>query len=77
MPRFLDLSMGDALELKKPHACGGSRWTVVRLGMDIGVLCETCGRRLLLPRSQLERRVRRHVPSTPTPEGPDGSGPTT
>jgi hypothetical protein len=30
----------------------------VRLGADIGLKCEGCGRRVLLPRSELERRIK-------------------
>jgi hypothetical protein len=31
---------------------------VVRLGADIGLKCEGCGRRVLLPRSEVERRIK-------------------
>jgi hypothetical protein len=51
-------AVGDVVRLKKPHPCGGFDWTVVRLGADIGVKCQRCGRRVLLPRRELERRVR-------------------
>jgi len=44
--------------LGKPHPCGSLEWTVVRVGADIGIRCETCGRRVLMPRSELESRVR-------------------
>jgi hypothetical protein len=67
MPLPVDLRMGDVLTLKKPHACGGDTWTVVRLGMDIGITCQQCARRVLLPRSQLERRIRRRQPTLPPP----------
>ena len=63
MPPILDLHLGDLLTLKKPHPCGGSRWEVVRVGMDIGIVCQTCSRRVMLPRSELERRVKRHEPA--------------
>jgi hypothetical protein len=63
----LDLLVGDVLTLKKPHACGGATWTVVRLGMDIGITCQQCARRVLLPRSQLERRILRREPAPPAP----------
>jgi len=53
----MELNIGDVLRLKKPHPCGGREWKVVRLGADIGITCLTCGRRVLLPRSVLERRV--------------------
>jgi hypothetical protein len=31
---------------------------VVRLGADIGLRCSTCEHRVLLPRSQFERRLK-------------------
>ena len=62
MPEILDLHLGDMVTLKKPHPCGGTRWEVVRVGMDIGIVCQTCNRRVMLPRNELERRVKRHEP---------------
>ncbi len=50
--------LGDVVRLRKPHPCGGYEWTVVRLGADIGLVCRTCGRRVLLPRRELERRLK-------------------
>jgi hypothetical protein len=58
---ILDLRLGDRLELQKPHACGGREWRVVRLGADIGLVCSSCGRRVLLERPDVERRFRRWV----------------
>ena len=57
-PEPFPFAVGDVVRLKKPHPCGGFDWSVVRLGADIGVKCVTCGRRVLLPRRDLERRVK-------------------
>jgi hypothetical protein len=57
----IPFAVGDVVRLKKPHPCGGFDWSVVRLGADIGVKCVTCGRRVLLPRRDLERRVKLFV----------------
>jgi hypothetical protein len=54
----VDFRMGDVLRLRKPHPCGGFEWEVVRLGADIGLRCLTCGRRLLLERTVLEKRLK-------------------
>ncbi|MCR4407767.1 MAG: DUF951 domain-containing protein [Anaerolineae bacterium] len=54
----LDVRLGDVVRLRKPHPCGGYTWEVVRLGADIGLKCQTCGRRVLLPRRQFEKRVK-------------------
>jgi len=54
----LALQLGDVVRLKKPHPCGSYTWEVYRLGADIGLRCQSCGRHILLPRSELERRVK-------------------
>ncbi len=61
----VDFRTGDVVELRKPHPCGGYLWEVVRLGADIGLKCRTCGRRVLLPRSTVERRMKRFVERGP------------
>jgi hypothetical protein len=58
----MHFEMGDRLRLRKQHPCGGFDWEVVRLGADIGLRCEKCGRRVLLPRSEVERRTKQMLP---------------
>lgn len=53
-----DLQMADVLRLRKPHPCGSTDWVVVRLGADIGLKCLGCGRRILMPRRELARRLK-------------------
>lgn len=57
--------MGDVYRMRKKHPCGGFEWTVVRLGADVGLRCRTCGRRVLMERSTLVRRVRQLVERGP------------
>ena len=52
----LELWLGDVVRLRKAHHCGASAWQVVRLGADIGLACQGCGRRVLLERRRLEAR---------------------
>lgn len=52
----LDLRIGDRIRLRKEHPCGSRDWTVVRLGADIGLVCEGCGHRILMDRLDVERR---------------------
>jgi hypothetical protein len=66
----LTLQRGDVLRLRKPHPCGSSDFEVVRLGADIGLHCVSCGRRIMLARSVLERRLERFVSRAPAPEAP-------
>jgi hypothetical protein len=48
--------------LRKPHPCGGYDWTVTRLGADIGLKCESCGRYVMLTRRELEKRIKARLP---------------
>jgi len=57
--------MDDVVQLRKPHPCGSLEWTVVRIGADIGLRCRTCGRRVLLPRRTLEKRLKKFVSRGP------------
>lgn len=58
----MQFELGDRLRLRKKHPCGNYDWEVVRLGADIGLRCEKCGRRVLLPRAEVERRVKQTLP---------------
>ena len=55
---YTEIRLGDQVRMRKPHPCGSDQWEVVRLGADIGLRCLTCKRRVLLPRRELERRVK-------------------
>ena len=59
------LFLDDVVRLRKGHPCGGDTWTIVRLGADIGLRCVTCGRRVLLERSEVERDITRFVERGP------------
>jgi hypothetical protein len=53
----LELLLGDVVRLRRSHPCGGSEWLVDRLGADIGLRCQGCGRHVLLDRRSLESRL--------------------
>ncbi len=79
MPELVDFRLDDVVELRKPHPCGGSTWTIYRLGADIGLQCVTCGHYVMLPRPTLERRLKRFAARGPEvvaePEAEAGAGP--
>lgn len=53
-PSFL---LGDIVRLSRLHPCGGDTWQVDRLGADLGLRCQGCGRHVLLSRDTVERRL--------------------
>ena len=65
-----EIRLGDVVRMRKPHPCGNSEWEVVRLGADIGIRCQKCGRRVLLPRSQFVRQVKALVKQGEPQGGP-------
>jgi hypothetical protein len=64
----VDFRIGDVVRLRKSHPCGSFDWTVVRIGADIGLQCVKCGRRVLLSRSVVERRLKSFLSRPPTAE---------
>lgn len=55
------LYIGDVVEMRKPHPCGGLQWQVVRVGADIGLVCLTCQRRVMLARREFARRAKKFI----------------
>jgi hypothetical protein len=74
-----EIHLDDMVRLRKPHPCGGYEWRIVRLGTDIGLVCTTCGRRVLLPRGKFNKRLKAIVTRASThgpaaPQAGTGSG---
>lgn len=57
----MNISVGDRLELKKPHPCGGKTFAVLRVGMDFKIRCESCGREVMVPRRRVEKNIRKII----------------
>ncbi|MBR1482864.1 MAG: DUF951 domain-containing protein [Ruminococcus sp.] len=57
----MDIQVGDRIEMKKPHPCGGKVFELLRVGMDFKIRCLTCGRELMAPRRKIEKNIRRVV----------------
>ncbi len=54
-----DYGMFDVVELKKGHPCGANEWEIIRLGMDIRLKCQKCGRSILVPRTKFNKRLKK------------------
>ena len=54
----LDIQVDDIVRLRKQHPCGGWQWRVFRTGADIGIVCLTCHRRLMMPRHKFRKSVK-------------------
>lgn len=47
--------------MRKKHPCGSDEWVIYRVGADIGLRCAGCDRRVMLPRSEFNRRVKKII----------------
>ena len=56
-----EFHLNDVVELKKPRPCGSRSWIVWRTGIDFGLKCQGCGQRIMIPRKDFERAVKRVV----------------
>jgi len=57
----LSVQVGDRVEMKKPHPCGGKTFEILRVGMDFKIRCLTCGREVMAPRKKIEKNIRKII----------------
>lgn len=55
----MDIKIGDILTMKKQHPCGTKEWEVLRIGADFKIKCCGCGHIVMLPRSKVEKNIRK------------------
>ncbi|MBP7687259.1 MAG: DUF951 domain-containing protein [Thermoflexales bacterium] len=67
------INVGDVVRMRKPHPCGSFDWQVTRIGADIGLKCQTCGRRVMLTRHDFEKRLKTILEHATPPDEPPGS----
>lgn len=61
MANIIRFDVNDKLCLKKKHPCGSDIFTVARRGSDIRIVCDGCGRDLILERETLEKMIKRVI----------------
>ena len=67
--QIIPLHPSDRIQLKKPHPCGGDCFVILRVGSEVRVKCETCGRDMTLDRVKLEKSIRKILTEQPIQEG--------
>ena len=56
--------LGDVVVMKKPHACGTNEWVIKRVGVDIKIKCQHCGREIMMDRLEFERKLKKVLGDT-------------
>ena len=57
----MDVRIGDVLLMKKNHPCGGTKFVVLRSGMDFKLRCKKCGHEIEIPRSKAEKNIKQII----------------
>lgn len=52
-----EYDIGSMVILKKGHPCGENLWEVIRLGADIKIRCAKCGRMVMIPRIDFNKKI--------------------
>ena len=47
------------VEMKKNHPCGDNKFIITRVGVDIKIKCLTCGRTIMIPRVEFNKKLKK------------------
>ena len=56
--------LNDYVIMKKNHACGTNEWQVTRMGVDIKIKCNNCGREIMMDRLEFEKKLKKVLGET-------------
>lgn len=62
---IMKFSVGDRLLMKKKHPCSSDVFRIMRVGSDVRVICNGCGRDMTFSRETLEKMVKKIIPDNP------------
>ncbi len=56
-----DYKLGSKVIMKKNHPCGSNEWEIIRVGADIKIKCLKCGRSIMLPRIEFNKKLKKII----------------
>lgn len=56
-----DYKLGSVVIMKKQHPCGTNEWTIIRMGADIKIKCNNCGRSIMLSRIDFNKKLKKVI----------------
>lgn len=51
--------LNSIVTMKKGHPCGENKWKVVRVGADIKIECQKCGRTIMMSRIEFNKKIKK------------------
>ena len=59
----VNYKLNDIVIMKKMHPCGSNEFEIIRLGADIKIKCVKCGHVIMLPRVELNKKIKKVIKS--------------
>ncbi len=56
-----EYKLNSIVMMKKQHPCGSNEFEVVRVGADIKIKCCNCGRCIMLPRIEFNKKIKKII----------------
>ncbi len=57
----MNYKLNDKIIMKKGHPCGTNEWQIIRLGVDIKIKCLNCGRTIMMPRIEFNKKMKKVI----------------
>ena len=57
----MNYELNDTVIMKKGHPCGTNEWQIIRIGADIKIKCIKCGRTVMMPRIEFNKKVKKVI----------------
>ena len=54
-----EYGLSSVVVMKKGHPCGENKWKIVRVGVDIKIECMKCGRVVMMPRIEFNKKIKK------------------
>ena len=55
----MEYKLGSKVIMKKEHPCKTNLFEIVRVGADIKIKCLNCGRVVMMPRIEFNKKIKR------------------
>jgi len=55
----MEYKLGDIVVMRKEHPCKTNRFVIVRVGADIKIKCLNCGRLVMMPRIEFNKKIKK------------------
>lgn len=56
-----EYKLGSIVTMKKEHPCGCNEWVITRTGADIKIKCQNCGRSIMIPRIEFNKKLKKII----------------